>query len=106
MFASTVLVAAAILVGRASAKPNQLQSLGFEECGENPCYHGLTPGRTGWDKASNVANSLGFEGKDYYMQLDSVSTAHWVVSIEKAIAATLPVRSIEADYVPTSERKS
>lgn len=105
-FASTVLVSGAILVGRASAKPNQLQTLGFEECGANPCYHGLTPGMTGWDKARTVAASLGFEGKDYYLQLDGVTTAHWVVSIEKAVADTLPVRSIEADYVPTSQRKS
>src|SRR5438132_1369285 len=101
-----MLVLGAILVGRANAQPSQLQALGFAECGGNPCYRGLTPGTTGWDKARKTATSLGFAAQDSYLQLDSPATAHWLVSIEKALADSLPVRSIEADYLPTTERKS
>src|SRR5258708_5307948 len=103
---SIVLVGGAIMLGRANSQPDQLQALGFAVCGDNPCYRGLTPGTTGWDKARKAATALGFEGNGSYLQLDNGATAHWIVSIEKALSDSLPVRSIEADDPPTAERAS
>jgi len=105
-FTTAVSVGGAILVGRANSQPDQLQALGFGLCNGNPCYRGLTPGMTGWDKARKAATALGFEGNSAYLQLDNEVTAHWIVSIEKALSDSLPVRSIEADDPPMGERDS
>ena len=49
------LVSGAVLYGRASAKPNKLQQLGFDVCDGRPCFMGVTLGMPWNEVRANIA---------------------------------------------------
>jgi hypothetical protein len=46
-----VLCSGALIYGRASNQPNELQELGFGTCDGDPCFMGIVPGKTSWEDA-------------------------------------------------------
>jgi hypothetical protein len=49
-----VLCSGALIYGRASDQPNELQELGFGVCDGDPCFMGIVPGETKWEDAMAI----------------------------------------------------
>jgi len=87
MLTSMALVGGAMLYGRTHPKFNGLRVLGFNVCEGQPCYKGITPGRTSWDVASWIAKPVASKVYSGEIVLGDAVTSDWEVGIVQGQSA-------------------
>lgn len=53
-FGLTTFISSVVLYARSSLQQTNVQTLGFEKCGGQPCFRGIFPGSTTWDEAQRL----------------------------------------------------
>jgi hypothetical protein len=78
------LIASVRLIGRAMGGRDPLPDVGFEVCGGKPCYLGLVPGETRWDRVKPTLEQHGVafhQSDSTFTTKFDILTDQWLIEI-------------------------